>query len=387
MIILIVWLAVDGIMRCYLAVRTLLHLQCMNIRTNQPQKKMSAKMKKAKPAMALCMILISMSIATLCAAELRDWTSNKGSTLKAELVSKTDTHVTLRTDSGKEMSVAIKQLSDDDQEYLKEIDAENSAQKTDAADAGNDRKAGKRGADLLPVLRDGKGAGYFAHFEGDHYLARINSNGTMDLLLKDKKQASGLLEEWKIVVQPIAYKKNKLGTITANRIMEILKHGEPVQEPKMVELSVKLKSDIKCDLIYEFTPTGISTWMRSEHGSDPPEVMNHMMTHYFKDIRGLTKDPKDLKKMRLKIESDKYDYATKHKISSIASRDDYEITMPAITDTKITLEKGSDKNIRLMSWKYGDSELSKGFYIRARKGDYNSTKHAAEKTTIRFKGK
>ena len=88
--------------------------------------------------------------------------------------------------------------------------------------------------------------------------------------------------------------------------------------------------------------------MQSERGSDPPEVMNHMMTHRLGQVLQLTEDQKDLEKMRLKVGSDKYDYlATSTGSISTVSHDKYEVSMPAITDTKILFDKGSDKNTRL----------------------------------------
>ena len=209
----------------------------------------------------------------------------------------------------------------------------------------------------------------------------------MEVFLKEEGKASGLLDGWAIAVEPVAYKKNKLGSISGYRMKQILSHGDPVENPDQVKLSVMLKGDIRCNLIYEFSPEGLTTWMQSEHGSDPPEVMNHMMTHRLGQVLQLTDDQKDLEKMRLKVGSDKYDYFNKHRIKSTVSNDKYEVSMPAITDTKILFDKGSDKNTRLMSWKYADQPLSKGYFIRSRKGEFNSNKHKAEKTTITFKGK
>jgi hypothetical protein len=72
----------------------------------------------------------------LNAAELREWTSSKGTTLKAELVSKTNTHLTLRQASGKDITLAIKQLSD-----------------AAASDKGQDKvdKGKKKGGGLFPL--------------------------------------------------------------------------------------------------------------------------------------------------------------------------------------------------------------------------------------------
>lgn len=335
----------------------------------------------------LFIMLFSMLTILAHAAEFREWTSNKGGKMNAELVSKTDTHLILKKESGKELKLSIEQLSDADQAYLMQLDAAGDAEKPKAVDKAKQRKTTKGRAALLPMLHTGKGEGYFAHYEGDHYVARINRNATMDVYLKDGGKSDELLESWKIVIEPIAYKKNRLGTITGNRMFDIIKHDDPAEDPDRVELSVMLKGDIKCDLIYEFSPESMTTWMRSEHGYDPPEVMNHMMTHRLGSVRNLTEDPDKLEKMRLKIESDKYNYLDKVRINSTISRDDYEISMPAITSTKIYFDKGSDKNTRLMLWKYVDNPLSKGYYIRCRKNDYISTKHSSEKTTITFKGK
>lgn len=341
-------------------------------------------MNKLNDAMAMGVMLVSLTFAPFCAAEMREWTSSKGSTLEAELVSKTDTHLTLRQASGKEVTLAIKQLSEPDQDYLKGLDEV--AEDQQEADTGEKKVRGALGKNMLPVLAVGEGEGYFAYYNGDHYLARINRDGTMDVYLK-KDGGEALIEGWKMVIQPIAYKKNRLGTITAYRIADIIKHGDPVESPDTVELSFMLKGDIKCHVIYEFAADGMTTWMRSEDGYDPREVMAHFMSHRCGSVLGLTKDPDDLKKMILKMESKKYDFLGKYPMNSTQSRDDFEVSMPAISSTKIAFDKGSDKKVRLLPWKYGSDALSKGFTVRARKAEYESDDHRAEKTTITFKGK
>jgi hypothetical protein len=346
-------------------------------------------MKKCKHTTTSAVLFFAMLSIPLNAAELREWTSSKGTTLKAELVSKTDTHLTLRQASGKEITLAIKQLSDADQDYLKQLvstDQADDARPSAPVTKENRRISAKGKKALLPVLHQGDGEGSFAYVEGDYYQAHINSNGVMHVFLKDEEQTSGLVDGWKMIVEPVAYRKNRLGTVSSLKIVGILKHGEPAENPDRVELSVMLKGGIKCELIYEFNAKGITTWMQSQHGSDPPEMMSHMMTHRLGRVLELTSDQKDLEKMRLKVGSDKYDYFHKHRISSITSNDKYEVSMPAITDTKILFNKGSDKNTRLMSWKYADEPLSKGYFIRSRKADFDSSKHRAEKTSITFKG-
>jgi len=323
------------------------------------------------------------------AAETRQWTSAKGSQLTAALVNKTDTHLTLKKVSGKEITLAIKQLSEADQYYLTQLDRlDRVADPQPPATKGkrNKKRTAKGKKALLPVLHQGDGDGSFAYVEGDYYQARINPNGTMHVFIKDKEQASGLLDGWAMIVEPVAYRKNRLGTVSALKIVDVLKHGEPVENPDEVKLSVMLAGGIKCDFIYEFNDKGITTWMQSEHGSDPPEIMSHMMTHRLGRVSELASDQKDLEKMRLKVGSTKYDYFNKHRISSTASNDKYEVSMPAITKVKILFNKGFDKGTRLMTWKYGDDPLSKGYFIRSRKSDFDSSKHAAEKTSITFKG-
>ena len=347
-------------------------------------------MKRLDYSNTLFIMLFSMLSIFAHAAELREWTSSKGTTLKAELVSKTDSHLTLRQASGKEIALAIKQLSDADQDYLKQLvstDQADDARPSAPVTKENRRISGKEKKALLPVLHQGDGEGSFAYVEGDYYQAHIYSNGVMHIFLKDEEQTSGLVDGWKMIVEPVAYRKNRLGTVSSLRIVEILKYGEPAENPDRVELSVMLQAGIKCELIYEFNAKGITTWMQSQHGSDPPEMMSHMMTHRLGQVLQLTEDQKDLEKMRLKVGSDKYDYFNKHRINSTVSNDKYEVSMPAITDTKILFDKGSDKNTRLMSWKYANEPLSKGYFIRSRKSDFDSAKHRAEKTSITFKGK
>lgn len=67
-------------------------------------------------------LLFFMFSALLVSAEMRTFTNKQGKALKAEIVSKTDTHVKLKTPAskgGKVYTVAIDTLSEKDQEYVR----------------------------------------------------------------------------------------------------------------------------------------------------------------------------------------------------------------------------------------------------------------------------
>ena len=112
-------------------------------------------MKKCKHTTTSAVLFFAMLSIPLNAAELREWTSSKGTTLKAELVSKTDTHLTLRQASGKEITLAIKQLSDADQDYLKQLvstDQADDARPSAPVTKENRRISAKGKKALLPVF-------------------------------------------------------------------------------------------------------------------------------------------------------------------------------------------------------------------------------------------
>ena len=51
-------------------------------------------------------------------AEMRTFKNDKGVKLEAEIVSKNDTHVTIRNDKGKEFTIRIETFSQEDQDYI-----------------------------------------------------------------------------------------------------------------------------------------------------------------------------------------------------------------------------------------------------------------------------
>lgn len=70
----------------------------------------------------LFVLILSLFALEFSYAEMRTFTNKNGKSLKAEIVSKTDTHVKLKTVSSKGekvYSIAIDTLSDKDQEYIK----------------------------------------------------------------------------------------------------------------------------------------------------------------------------------------------------------------------------------------------------------------------------
>jgi len=142
-----------------------------------------------------------------CLAEPREWTNSQGKVIVAELVSKTDTMLTLRRESGKEVTFAINRLSNADQHYLSKLDegAENDKVTTEEVDTGAKKARRALGKNMLPVLAVGEGEGYFAYYNGDHYVARINRDGILDVYLK-KDGGETLIEGWKMVIEPVAYK-------------------------------------------------------------------------------------------------------------------------------------------------------------------------------------
>ena len=101
-------------------------------------------MKRLDYSNTLFIMLFSMLSIFAHAGELREWTSSKGSKMTAELVSKTDTHLTLKQASGKEITLAVKQLSDADQAYLRQLDEPASDKEQNKVDKE------KKKAGLLP---------------------------------------------------------------------------------------------------------------------------------------------------------------------------------------------------------------------------------------------
>ncbi len=65
--------------------------------------------------------------AAFAMADLREWTSSAGSTLKAEFVRTISDKVILKKEDGKEMTVKLSQLSKEDQEYINSLGGKSAA--------------------------------------------------------------------------------------------------------------------------------------------------------------------------------------------------------------------------------------------------------------------
>ncbi|MEM9478107.1 MAG: thioredoxin-like domain-containing protein [Verrucomicrobiota bacterium] len=73
---------------------------------------------------AVVAAIISILGLTFAGADLRDWTSTAGSTLKAEYVRMIGDKVLLKKEDGDQMTVKLDQLSEEDQKFIEELTAE-----------------------------------------------------------------------------------------------------------------------------------------------------------------------------------------------------------------------------------------------------------------------
>ena len=325
---------------------------------------------------------------TTSITQAREWTSKQGSTINAELVSQTETHLTLKKSNGKKLTLPIDSLSQTDQQFIK-------SQKKPTEEATKS-KGGKKGSKVdygtkkkvkmyLPTLNEGKGQGYFAYYEGEAYIARMLPNATLQILLVENGKT---VDNWSLDIIASSYHKPNGKKRKSLSVQKVTKHGDPAENPEKIELTVAIKGDITADIVYEFTPKGITSWLRSEEGKETPSGVKHILGHRFGSVKEITADIKDHKKMSYKAKSInnksiKYNFFDLAKLSQAVS--EFVIDMPAVAKVKISMEKSEDEGVSLKPVNYGDSAMYMGYSMWFSKEDIGSTNQETEKSTITFK--
>ena len=336
--------------------------------------------KKTKLNTKIFTFITLASLLSTSLAETREWTSTKGTKIKAELVSQTETHVTLKKSNGKKLEVPIKSLTEADQQY---IQSQKSPAEEDNAEQNNAKKS--KGKKLLPTLKEGKGKGYFAYYEGNAYTATIEPNGSLVIRLTENGKT---IDNWSLNIVPRTIHKPKGKQQRGLGVQKVIKHGDPVDSPEKIELTMLLKEDITAEVVYEFNAKGITTWMKTTEGKTTPSDVTHYLTHQFKSVKEVTTDIKDHKKMYLKGKdvkgkSIKYNYYELTRLGKNVS--EFDVSMPAVSKVKISMEKSDDENVTLRTINYGDNALNLGYGVWFYKEKIGSSDQAKEKSTINFK--
>lgn len=357
----------------------------------------------------LLLTIALLSIQISQAGEMRLWKSAKGSEIKAELLFMGETLVVLKTEKGKEISIPITSLGAEATDYLSQLrEQKNEApattdkveepkeaekemveekpkpeEKPAAAEAAAEVVAAT--GDALETLKDGPGKGMHAYYEGEKYIAELQNNGTLYLYHKDKEGKAD--RRWKLLILAKSIIKTKNGW-KEFAYEKILKGNPAKKGATEVEFTFQSETGIISDVIYEFTPKGITTWTRSEEGPTTPEDALHAMSHHIVNINQVSKDKTYLRQIKLKQdkvngEKEKYDF--NEAVNLTGDTKECEITGPFLDKTKIQIERGRDDEARLTPAQYPEAPLSDGFSMNCIKTDCTSKKHNAEKTTILFK--
>lgn len=73
---------------------------------------------------ALLTLILFAGFSVVAFAETRTWTSTDGKSIEAELVRASDTTVTVKLENGKNVPIKLNQLSEDDQKFVKDWQAD-----------------------------------------------------------------------------------------------------------------------------------------------------------------------------------------------------------------------------------------------------------------------
>jgi len=312
---------------------------------------------------------------------MRVWESLQGSKITAEILSKTDTHVVLKTDKGKELNIAIDSLSQADKDFLKGLNQKESS------DADLEEKAGEatdEDSKTLPVLNEGVGKGLHAYYEGNNFIAKVNSGGSLDIYIKEEKK---VVENWKIAIIADAYTEEN-GKREKYYREKIIKHSPAAMNPKEVKFTLLRRGDVTTEVIYEFSPEGFTTWFRSVEGEETPADMTHRLRHLVGSVYKVNPDEKFLKKMKLKrktVDGKRLRNDFFEVVDLGGDTEQFEFTGPLFGKKKITIQRGKSERIILSPYNYRGVGMRNGFAIYLTKTDITSTVHAEEKVTFTIK--
>lgn len=342
------------------------------------------------------LIVIALAFISLCSsavAEMREWSSSKGKKITAEAIFVGETIVVFKTDKGKEIATPISGLSNDDIKFLKELKAAKEKQhaspdlnkKTEPETEPTAKPTAAPKAGLLPLLADGKGKGFHAYYEGEKYIAKVNAKGVLTIQYKEADGA--ILPKWSIRIYPDARRITEAKTISY-KFQKILKHGNAQMNPAEVRYTHQRDGDIKCEVVYEFTPDGYTTWTRSDESPETPPEMIHRLVHTVSKPSKISTDKSFLKKMKLKQEAysgndKKVDFLEEDRLKGDTKR--YEMTGPILAKTKLRVDRGSAKEAKLLLTQYPGCPLESGFSFILRKDDCKTRDHQNEKATFTFK--
>lgn len=308
-------------------------------------------------------------------AETREWTSKAGTKVKAELVKLEADKVVLKLDSGKEVTVNLVDLSEDDQKFLKQ--AETAKVETPAA-AGSQR--------FLPELQDGAGKGFHAVYKGDDFQAKVDKGGGMVInpIIDGKVN-----EKWAINIVADIYEQ-KANDREKFWFVSFEEYAAAKENPEKVRLVGTRRGGTKCEVVYEFGKNYVTTWFRAEPSDElkTKENIVYRMRHLVGKTTDMDSSEKFAKRCKLKqtmANGDRKSYDFWEAVKLGGDTEEIEIGGPLVGKSKMTFTRGKSEQIKFAPYQYGEAPLTSGFAIYMYKPDPATSEQDKEKTTITFK--
>lgn len=356
----------------------------------------------------LILIVASISHSLAATTDLREWKSNKGTSIKAQAVYIGDEIIVLKNEAGKELSVPITSLSQTDRDFLQskknsttpeqELKKETPPQpitppaeekevdpKTEKKDDTATKEETPLTINLLPILTEGEGKGYHAFYKGDKYTATINRKGNMIVNYLDEEK--NIKPNWKIIINSISFLRidNEIARFEPTKIT---KHGDPKLNPEEIKLTFLKETGIITEITIQFSKKGFTTWSRSETTSKTPPKTEHMMRHVFTPTDTYPKEDLIPEKMTLEMTSmknDKEKYNFDETELLTGNMRNFEIRGPLIGKGKIIIERSNEEKAVFVLHPLPECALKRGFSIYSFKADHTSKDQRNEKTTFTFK--
>ena len=366
-----------------------------------------------KHILSLILIVASISHSLAAPTELREWKSNKGTSLKAQAIFIGDQIIVLKNEAGKELSLPITSLSQADRDFLQSLKTTPTPEKelekitpppsetpaepeTPTEEKADDPETEEKDdtatkedtpptINLLPILTEGEGKGHHAFYKGDKYTASINRKGNMIVNYLDEEK--NINPNWRIIINSMSFIRID-NEIARYEPIKITKHGDPKLNPEEVKLTFLKESGIITETTIQFSKKGFTTWSRSETTSKTSPDAEHMIRHVFTPTDTYPKEDLIPEKMTLEMTSmknDKEKYNFEETEILTGNMRNFEIRGPLIGKGKIIVERSNEEKAILVLHPIPRFALKKGFSIYTFKEDHTSNDQKNEKTTFTFK--
>ena len=214
-------------------------------------------------------LLLLLATTLIAHADLLDWTSTKGTTIKAELITATAETVVLKTEAGKEITLKRDQLDEASQAQI------------DAAGGDDDDEDDPNNPEItynVPKFTSGPWKGSHAVYECEKFIAVADERAVVKIFQKkDGARVSGTVPCY---IRP-AMLYYPAGETQIRKLTRVESKGDPQMQPKKLRFTGEAQSGTEFEYFYEFEEDRVICYGTIKDPRDIEEPTRlHFTVHY-----------------------------------------------------------------------------------------------------------